>query len=55
MSDAGDDERLNAARRLADTLQSHGVSPPGSPDAWRLVYFLSGAAFGLFAGWLIWG
>ncbi len=56
MSDAGDDEeRFNAAQRLSDTLQSHGISTVGRPRANRLVYLLIGAALGLAAGWLIWG
>ena len=46
-------QRAAASRRLADTLQRHGVAPHRPvPLAFTLAV---GLALGLLIGWLIWG
>lgn len=45
-------QRAAASRRLADTLQRHGVAPHRpAPLAFVLAV---GLALGVFIGWLIW-
>jgi hypothetical protein len=48
-----DQQRAASSRRLADTLQRHGVAPH-RPAPLALVLVL-GLALGLLIGWLIWG
>ena len=55
MSDPREQERQSAAHRLADTLQSHGVSSPRGAHAYAFAYLAVGTMLGLLAGWLIWG
>jgi hypothetical protein len=49
--------RAAASRRLADTLQQHGIAPHRpAPLAFGFAAGLAlGLGFGLLIGWLIWG
>ena len=55
MANSEENERQIAARRLAHTLEQHGIARPQKHAVFYiLIGILIGCSIGLFIGWLIW-